>query len=167
MSGKGGGKGAGDSRHLWPAWRSLISVRRPVCIFGEQVEAAIGKGWLDTVFDELETDDYTCGAAVVPACALRTRHERKRLWWCAYASGAGREGYKPIARVSESASAALPVYGNPLARAWSALDGDIDGLLHCDGVSVQLERDAVKVFGNAIVPQVAAEFIQACEEAIA
>ena len=31
----------------------------------------------------------------------------------------------------------------------------------CDGVSVQLERYALKGYGNAIVPQVAAAFIDA------
>lgn len=164
---QGGGKGTGDHRHLWPTWRSLISVRRPVCIFGEQVAAAIGKGWLDGVFDELEIDNYTCGATVVPACSVRARHERKRLWWCAYASGEGREGYQPLQSIPVTTPSPFPVYGDPLARAWSALDGDIGGLLHCDGLSVQLERGKVHGYGNAIVPQVAAAFIQACEEAIA
>jgi DNA (cytosine-5)-methyltransferase 1 len=163
---EGGGKAFNDPRHLWPAWRQLIEIRRPECIFGEQVAAAISKGWLDTVFDELEDCDYTCGAAVLPACCVGARHERKRLWWCAYASGKGREGYQPLTRVPVSAQAALSVNGNVLARAWRALDGDISGLLHCDGLSVVMERHAIHGYGNAIVPQVAAEFIQAAEEAV-
>jgi DNA (cytosine-5)-methyltransferase 1 len=45
------------------------------------------------------------------------------------------------------------------------LDGDIGGLLPCDGLSVVLERAALKGYGNAIVPQVAAEVIGAYMEA--
>ena len=52
-------------------------------------------------------------------------------------------------------------HGDPLAGARRALDGDYTDLLLGDGVSVQLERLRAKGYGNAIVPQVAAEFIRA------
>ena len=52
----GQGKAADDERHLWPAWFSLIRECKPAIIFGEQVEAAIGWGWLDAVFSDLEAE---------------------------------------------------------------------------------------------------------------
>jgi DNA (cytosine-5)-methyltransferase 1 len=46
------------------------------------------------------------------------------------------------------------------------LDGDLRDLLHSNGVSLQVERDALKGYGNAIVPQVAAEFVVAFVESV-
>ena len=161
---QGGGRGYDDRRHLFPELFRLVEQCRPRKLFGEQVPGAVKKGWLDTVFDSLEGIGYSCRATVFPTRIIGTKHERKRLWWCAYTSGSGWKGHKPLKSILEPATTPLPVDGNPLARAWSALDGNIDGLLHCNGLSVQLERDAVKAFGNSIVPEAAAEFIQACEE---
>src|SRR5437868_15405072 len=54
FSAAGKGEAANDERHLWPAWFSLIAERHPAVVFGEQVEAAIGWGWLDVVFANME-----------------------------------------------------------------------------------------------------------------
>jgi DNA (cytosine-5)-methyltransferase 1 len=89
------GKGAGgtDERHLWPHWFRLIRECRPATILGEQVEAAIGWGWLDAVFADLEAEGYAAGAAVLPACSVGAPHVRNRLWFVADSGGVGdREG---------------------------------------------------------------------------
>ena len=83
FSAAGKGKGADDERHLWPAWFSLIRECRPARVFGEQVEAAIGWGWLDVVFADLEAEGYACGAAVLPACGVGAPHIRQRVWFVA------------------------------------------------------------------------------------
>ena len=83
LSHSGAGKAADDERHLWPAWFPLIAERRPATVFGEQVEAAIGWGWLDAVFADLEGEGYACGAAVLPACGVGAPHIRQRLWFVA------------------------------------------------------------------------------------
>lgn len=79
------GKGAGfaDERHLWPAWQHLIAQRKPATVFGEQVAAAIGHGWLDGVVSDLEGLGYACGAAVLQASAANAPHRRDRLWFVA------------------------------------------------------------------------------------
>jgi DNA (cytosine-5)-methyltransferase 1 len=87
FSAAGAGKAADDERHLWPAWFSLIRELRPPTIFGEQVEAAIGWGWLDAVFADLEGEGYACGTAVLPACGVGAPHIRQRLWFLADADG--------------------------------------------------------------------------------
>jgi DNA (cytosine-5)-methyltransferase 1 len=94
FSAAGGGKAADDERHLWPSWAPLIRECRPGTVFGEQVEAAIGWGWLDTVFADLEAQGYACGAAVLPACGVGAPHIRNRLWFVGTASsaGSGRDG---------------------------------------------------------------------------
>ena len=75
--------GTSDPRHLWPDWFKLIQECRPSVIFGEQVEAAIRKGWLDLVQDDLEGEDYTFGKIVLPACSIGADHLRQRIWFIA------------------------------------------------------------------------------------
>jgi DNA (cytosine-5)-methyltransferase 1 len=91
FSAAGAGKAADDGRHLWPAWFPLISKRRPPVVFGEQVEAAVGWGWLDAVYADLESEGYACGAAVLPACGIGAPHIRNRLWFVADANGPASE----------------------------------------------------------------------------
>ncbi|WP_175576201.1 DNA cytosine methyltransferase [Novacetimonas hansenii] len=74
-------RGNDDERHLAPVWLDLVRKRRPPILFGEQVEAAIRHGWLDDLFDALEREGYTCGAAVLPACSVGAPHIRKRLFF--------------------------------------------------------------------------------------
>ena len=89
-------QGGADDRHLWPHWFNLIRECKPAIIFGEQVEAAIGWGWLDAVCADLEAEGYATGAAVLPACSVGAPHIRQRVWFVADADaarcGAGRAG---------------------------------------------------------------------------
>lgn len=160
----GGAKGQGDERHLWPYFSNLIRKRSPATVFGEQVADAIGWGWLDEVAIDLEEALYACAAVILPANVLGARHRRKRLFWVANAGGEGRKGHQSIERVPVAASPSLSIYGDPLADARRALDGDYSNILPCDGISVTVERLATKGYGNAIVPQVAAEVISAFME---
>jgi DNA (cytosine-5)-methyltransferase 1 len=153
-------KGQADDRHLLPIFLPLVAECRPPIIFGEQVRNAIKWGWLDEAFGALEQLDYACGAIVAPALSVGARHERKRIYWVADAGGAGRPRHQPIECVSVAMPQTLAVDGDPLAGARRALDGDYSGLLHSDGLSVVLERAALKGYGNAIVPQVAEAFIR-------
>lgn len=86
----GKGKAFNDERHLWPAWFSLIAECHPPVIFGEQVEAAIGWGWLDAVFADLEAEGYACGTSVLPACSVGAPHIRQRCYLVADGDGDGR-----------------------------------------------------------------------------
>jgi DNA (cytosine-5)-methyltransferase 1 len=77
------GKGLGDKdeRHLWPVFFDLIRQCRPELVFGEQVANAIGKGWLDGISADLESENYTCGATVLGAHSVGSPHIRQRLYW--------------------------------------------------------------------------------------
>jgi DNA (cytosine-5)-methyltransferase 1 len=76
-------EGKKDPRHLWPEWFRLIKECKPAKIYGEQVASAINHGWLDLVFDDLEGEDYACGAVCLPACSVGAAHIRQRLWFVA------------------------------------------------------------------------------------
>jgi len=82
----GKGQGFRDPRHLWPHWFQLIRELRPAVLFGEQVSAAIGHGWLDLVQSDLEGADYAVGAAVLGACSVGAPHIRQRLYFVAHAN---------------------------------------------------------------------------------
>jgi DNA (cytosine-5)-methyltransferase 1 len=163
--GHGGAEGQSDQRHLWPSFFSLIRECRPDAIFGEQVSSAVRWGWWDEAAIDLESLSYACAASVLQADAYGAAHERKRLYWLADASGSGRPRYQPIKRLSVPTPAPQPIDSDPLAGARRALDGDYRDLLPCDGLSVVMERHALKGYGNAIVPQVAAAFVTAYREA--
>lgn len=169
FSSAGKGLGAADERHLWPVFFELIRQCRPEHVFGEQVASAIGHGWLDGVSADLEAEGYTCGATVLGAHSVGAPHIRQRLYWVAYSdSGRFQQCDPRIGGFSKFSSDSK--LGGSSSTFWSSaiwhpcrdgkarrIEPSIFPLV--DGVSgrVGLLRGA----GNAIVPQVAAEFIGA------
>ena len=200
FSSAGKRSGAADERHLWPHWFRLIRECRPPTVFGEQVEAAIGWGWLDAVCADLESEGYAAGAAVLPACGVGSPHIRQRLWFVADADATGRG----LERSGGLLDAERPAFGDDVdgcgivgdtddagLEGWfvggngadqrtagpSGVDGfwtPCDWLPCTDGKArpvepgsfplahgVQRHTSKLRAFGNAIVPQVAARFIEA------
>ena len=159
----GKGKGTQDERHLWPEWYRLISIHKPPVLFGEQVAGA--SIWLDMVLTDLETCGYACGTANLPACSVGARHERERIWFVADTDEARWQNSKRVPASQTNRNSRTP---SGLVRRQSVrhIDGSfepdqnwiVDGL---PGVG-----DAVSAYGNAIVPQVAAEFIRAYMETL-
>jgi len=160
----GGAKGQSDERHLWPIFFDLIRELKPPVVFGEQVASAINWGWYDELCGDMESVDYACAATVIPALAVQAQHVRKRLVWLADTGSEGRERHKSIQLIPQPEAQTQPINGDPLIDARRALGGDYGNLLFGDGVSVAVERCAAKGYGNAIVPQVAAEVISAYME---
>jgi DNA (cytosine-5)-methyltransferase 1 len=185
FSAAGKNKGGADSRHLWPHWFRLICECRPAVIFGEQVEAAIGWGWLDAVCADLEGEGYATGAAVLPACGVGAPHIRQRVWFVADAE---REFAGWNARAGAEAQGGIGVWpvGDDLGSSGS--DGELaDGApdwsdlvwLPCTDGKARPTQSGVhplahgipgrvgrlRAYGNAIVAPLAAEFIGAFMEA--
>jgi hypothetical protein len=129
---------------MWPEFRRLIVAGRPRVLFGEQVAHA--GAWFDGVCDDLEALDYEVGAAVLPACSVGLDHARPRIYFAGHANGYGES--------------VLPIHAEvdrlPRGR------GDAGGVVPSHGLS---DRMALSGFGNAIVPELAAVFIHAYEEA--
>jgi DNA (cytosine-5)-methyltransferase 1 len=134
-------KGFDDDRHLWPAWFRLIAAYRPPIVAGEQVPEAIRIGWLDAVAADLEAVGYSIGAAVLSACVVEARQERERLWFVA---------------CTDSFQVERPSESRMERHSWAA-EPAVDRVAH--GIPSRVEQ--VRAYGNAIVPQLAAEVISA------
>jgi DNA (cytosine-5)-methyltransferase 1 len=149
----GAQRGADDERHLWPAFFRLIRECRPGTVLGEQVAGAAGLAWLDHVCADLEGAGYAAAAADLPAACVGAPHIRQRLWWVAYSD---RKGL-PSSRPQQVRKNWKQGRGVPASSDWWSTEPDVGRLAH--GVPSRVGR--LRAYGNAIVPQVAAEFIGA------
>ncbi|MCJ7543668.1 MAG: DNA cytosine methyltransferase [Phycisphaerae bacterium] len=155
-----------DPRHLWPQFRQLICLCDPPVVFGEQVASKAASAWLDHAFDDLECMDYACGTAVIPACSVAAPMLRYRIFFVAN-------------RASVQTRAAQPDHSSTQSRKERAqgqephrgLSGDSCGAHWISEPNVPVVVDGfprivdqISAAGNAIVPQVAAEFIGAYME---
>ena len=188
-------RGTDDERHLWPAFAGLIGECAPPVVVGEQVASKDGRAWLSGVLADLEGMGYRAAGADLCAAGLGAPHNRPRIYWTgigdpqawmADAAGndvlqvslqgdqeegadhrraQGGERHEPqpqhrrandpwgavrYVRCSDNKERPVPVQ--------PALFPVVDGV---PAAAVASVRGA----GNAIVPQVAAEFLLAVAEA--
>jgi len=212
--------GKQDERHLLPHFLELVKKCKPDTIFGEQVERAIGHGWLDDLQATMEAENYAVGHCVLGAHSVGMAHIRQRLYWVAdsqservgrasgisnsetgtFADSRGYENGESVQPFSGSSVDGMGISNSPgsqqrieaaaPARHWGSVEsaGGIDwvycrdnkyrpiesglkplvdgvprGMVHSsDPRNTQEARSMrLKGYGNAIVPQVAAEFISA------
>ena len=189
FSASGKRTGFGDQRHLWPAWFRLIRECGPDTIFGEQVASNDGLAWLDVVSADLEGAGYAVGAADLCAAGVGAPHIRQRLYFVAHAElrAAERFGFDmgETARGFEGAT-----HERQRLRLDAGDGGNAGGANITRGFWADAEwlpcRDGklrptqsgifplahgfpnrvgtLRGAGNAIVPQVAAAFIEAWRE---
>ena len=179
-------RGFQDERHLWPQFYNLIKEHRPPVVFGEQVEGAITMGWLDLVAEDCEAIGYSLSAAILPAAAVGAPHLRHRIYWVAFQDelstmptdlfGNPVPGQRlPSKRVAAHLRALrelLPARGGD-GGYWGdcvfipCADGKLRPTPRLESGVTPLATEAVsrvdrlRAYGNAIVPQVGAVFVQA------
>ena len=180
----GAGRGTADERHLWPEFRRLIAECRPATVFGEQVASRAGRNWLAGVRADLEALDYAVGAADLCAASVGAPHIRQRLWWVAdadqgqrgrLADGEGRHHDGQAAGWQQGDGIAQPSGAASRIGPWSdyvwipCADGKarrIEPGLEPLAYGVPARVGRLRGYGNAIVPAVAAAFIQAYLDAL-
>ncbi len=179
--------GTEDKRHLWPDFFRLIRECQPSTVFGEQVASKDGLAWLDIVSADLESADYAVGAADLCAAGVQAPHIRQRLWFVADSgcarleiSGANEQRTEGIAAVVARRDAGSFVNAESeqtriSGRPWFPRGTDSADWIECTdgkwrpvepgtfplahGIPARMGR--LRGYGNAIVPQVAAAFIEA------
>ena len=101
-------QGFEDPRDLWPHFFRLIRECRPERVFGEQVSAAIGHGWLDRLSADMEAEGYAVGAVILGAHSAGADHQRQRLYWVADAEdgrlGADRSAQREAGHTAQRVS---------------------------------------------------------------
>ena len=81
-------KGEQDPRHLWPEYFRLVKELRPTWVIGENVSGHIKLG-LDTVIEDLESEDYAVRPFSISASSIGANHQRERVWILAYSERNG------------------------------------------------------------------------------
>lgn len=143
----GSGKGIDDPRHLWPALRWHIDQCRPATVFGEQVIAPV---WIDGVLADFEQMGYTVRETDLCASIVGLPR-RKRLFWVANSNGNRKRICPEHEKTSGLFTFATADFGE-----WALQTGLVQSR---DGLPARVGR--LRGYGNAIVPQVAAKFIEA------
>lgn len=138
---RGRGKGEDSEKHLWPAWARIIASVAPRVVFGEQVAHA--GGWFDGVCDDLEAMGYEVGACILPAVAVGFDHARARIYFVGNADG-NRQPERALN---------VEVERMPTDRGIAPI------VAGAHGIPARMGR--MRGYGNAIVPEVARQFISA------
>ena len=141
FSAAGKNTGGKDERHLWPHWFRLIRECRPGIVFGENVDAAIGWGWLDAVLGDLEAEGYATGAAVLGAHSVGAPHIRQRLWFVGKSNS-----MQPEQSAGAEARPGETEGGRPCGQ--SAGPSNAGSLADADGGDEQKERAGDGAFGQ-------------------
>lgn len=151
----GPGDGGSSKRHLWPSFFALIQECKPSTVMGEQVAGTSGLSWLDGVFTDLERIDYAVASSDLVAAFVRDQ-TRSRLFWLADSANerqpAGQEHIRVVPQ--EPQVLAYCDCADGKRRAFESGSFPL-----ADGLPEIVGR--LRGYGNAIVPQVAAEVIRA------
>ena len=165
-------KGTQDDRDLWPEMLRVIKDFRPTWIIGENVANFVNMAFQRTKTD-LESEGYQVLPFIVPACGVGAPHRRDRVWILAYSRCSLRQGgikqgadevenTKQNANILERSSdvADAKSYGRQGDPNQWEFEPDVGRVAH--GVPHRVDR--LKGLGNAIVPQVAYEFLKNLKE---
>jgi len=183
-------KGAADDRYLWPEMLRVIAECQPRWVLGENVPGIIGME-LDKVLADLEGEGYETGTLIIPACAVDAPHIRSRIWVVAHSCGMEREARAEVAKVLRILPENESEYDNTHGSSENVADADgerCEDSRERYGASCEFRRvgesretsswlpepdvgrvangvpyrvDRLRLLGNAIVPQVAAEIFRA------
>ncbi len=172
--------GTKDDRYLWPEMLRVIGTIMPTWVIAENVYGIVN--WneglvFDTVHADLEGSGYEVQTFVLPAAGVNAPHRRYRVWFvgCKIAANRHSAGLEGSARPTHSTKG-RKIGNKQLARlrsgvdwkGWSAqsplrcMDDGVSGTL--DGISVsRWLKESIRMYGNAIVPQVALQIFKAIE----
>ena len=157
-------RGQKDDRHLWPAMFDQIKKHKPYWVIGENVAGHINLG-LDDVLSDLESENYSTRAFVIPACSVGAPHRRDRVWIIAR--------YKDTKNIQSNASYD---WSQRIQRSFQEAVQGIEAFSWCEDIrriedyferssipqpllwrndnGVSSGVDRLRSLGNAVVPQI-------------
>ncbi len=189
FSAAGRRRGTIDDRYLWPEMLAVIRRFLPAWVIAENVGGLVT--WqqgvvLEQVCIDLESAGYEVQPFIIPAVSVNAPHRRDRIWFVAHRTGGRRSRGGTEAKAQERREP-QPMLARQLPsrfegqnswdREWPQVAAELcgldDGLPHRmvrfpDGTATseaRWRREALKAYGNAIVPQVAMRIMHAIKEA--
>ncbi len=168
--------GKEDDRHLWPEMLRAIREIQPTWIVGENVRGLVNwNGGLvfDEVQSDLEAEGYEVTPFLLPACAVNAPHRRDRIWFVAYSNSKRLEkGYCGLRQERNISYKAPNEFAGILDSQWSKTSRRTGKICRIYGLSEKLDgitfsywqKETLKAYGNAIVPQVAFEIFKSIDE---
>lgn len=154
FSASGKRRGRQDDRYLWPSMLQAIRTVRPTWVVGENVTGIVQME-LDNVCADLEAEGYEVQPLIIPACAVKAKHRRDRVWIVANLD------VKRSQASWQCGEAEIPAKGivmEPTITPFIGYEAHAGLLRSVYGVSRRVDR--IKSLGNAIVPQVAYEILR-------
>lgn len=175
-------RGTDDDRYLWPEMFRVIQLLKPEWVVAENVRGLVT--WndgmvLEQVCSDLESEGYEVQPIIIPAVAVNAPHRRDRIWIVANRTGEGRAGdraqgkrrsgqFGRNGKNKKQENTHIPDWGKNWIEVATELCGVDDGLsARVDGfeLSKSLHRkERLKALGNAIVPQVAIQIMEAIQK---
>ena len=150
---------------LWREYARIIREVRPSFVVFENSPMLVRRGF-ERVLCDLSRLGYDAEWRSFYASQYGFRHYRKRIYGLAYTHGVRRQGCIDKESVL---SKILP--GRPPGQASFPVPSErVDGssnfraLQPDDGFSTKLDKNSIRAFGNAIVPQIALEIFRAIDE---
>jgi DNA (cytosine-5)-methyltransferase 1 len=157
----GARRGTSDDRYLWPEMLRVIRLAQPAWIIAENVSGLVT--WndgmvLERVCADMEAAGYEVQPFIIPAAAVNAPHRRDRVWFVANTIDERRQRscYETVHRERR-----LQKKLTGSAPDWS--DGWTIPEPHCVGIhdGIPHRTHRIKALGNAIVPQVAMQIMEA------
>ena len=163
-----------DDRDLWPEVFRVIKELRPAWFIGENVAGFINLG-LDKTITDLESQNYTARAFVLPACSVGADHIRSRVFIVAYANSKRRcvlaHGEK-----DRCANVNFKEFNHTFTQRSQSLTEDVfrfyverlftnpSSGIHRNDDGLSLGLDRLRCLGNAVVPQQVYPILKAIAE---
>jgi DNA (cytosine-5)-methyltransferase 1 len=136
-------------------WLDLIDQVLPGTIYFENVPGF--EKWAAEVEDRMAGTGYRLCKSKRSAADVGSPHLRRRMWIAAYRHSQGQQEPRPRQALEDMYRSP---WRTPPGNVWIAAPGRAGGF--ADGFPARVA--AIRAYGNAIVPQVAAEFIRASQE---
>lgn len=175
FSSAGRRRGTSDDRYKWPEMFLVIRNVKPDWIIAENVRGLTtwNEGMvLEQVCTDLEGEGYEVQPFIIPAVAVNAPHRRDRVWVVANTRPQRRqerpgESIRPKSQESERSNYEYPDWQRDWQEvALATCDDRVDDGLprRMGGTTISRARwrkEALKTYGNAIVPQVAMQIFRA------
>lgn len=163
---KGGGQGIQGARSgLWKEYARAIWEIRPKYIVFENSPMLTSRGF-EQVLCDLSRMGYDAEWRSFFATQFGFNHRRKRTFGIAYSRSFGHENtFKEggiLSKILQQQPPRQNCLSVPLKRFNSK--SDFGSVSMYDGFSEELDKDSMKAYGNAIVPQIAYEIFKAIEQ---